>query len=186
MVFETWSCYVAHIGLRSSCISLPVTRTTEVNHRLRKSIAVLIEMCCSLLSVAVLQHSEQMELREERVSFSSHCPVTVYHRGKSGQGPEAGTEAETMAKCCLWACSSGLGSDQHCPQWAGSSHVSQQPRQFLIDMNKAKLIGAIAQLRQLFPGKCCLCQLDKTLTTTVTSRCYSVTLPLRNTNQHSH
>lgn len=111
LVSETWSCYVAHTGLRSSCISLPVTRTTEVNHRLRKSIAVLIEMCYSLLSVAVLQHSEQTELREERVSFSSHCPVTVYHRGKSRQGLEAGTEAETMAKCCLWACSSGLGSD---------------------------------------------------------------------------
>lgn len=158
LVFETWSCYVAHTGLRSSCISFPVARITEVNHRLRKSVSVL--------SVAVRQHSEQTEPREERVSFSSHCPVTVYHRGKSGQGPEAGTEAETMAKCCLWACSSGSGSDQHCPQWAGSSYVNRQPRQFLIDMIKANLIWAIAQLRQLFPGKCCLCQLDKTLTST--------------------
>lgn len=123
-------------------------------------------MCCGLLSVAVLQHSEQTKLREERVSFSSHCPVAVYYRGKTGQGPEAGTEAEPMAKCCLQAYSSGLGSDQHCPQWAGPSQVNQQPRPFLTDMTKASLIWAIGQLRQLFPGKCCLCQLDKTLTST--------------------
>jgi hypothetical protein len=39
--------------------------------------------CSSFLSVAVMKHSDQKQLREEKGFFGSYFPVIAHHREKS-------------------------------------------------------------------------------------------------------
>lgn len=64
-------------------------------------------------SLAVVKQHDPNQREEERVHVFFYFQVTVYHGGKLDtdfrQEPEAGTEAETVGKCCLLACQRSKG-----------------------------------------------------------------------------
>lgn len=65
-------------------------------------------ICISVrVPTALINHHDQKQLGEERVSFTSR-PVRSPSSGKSGQDLEAGPDAQASEECCLLSCSPGL------------------------------------------------------------------------------